>query len=294
MRPALLGLVLLVAASAHAQTPDTLTAADGWRTNLVTSLKGNQTTHSNWQEGGIDALSVTVVTEGTFDRVVGRMLTRQTVLLAYGLLQQDTLDFRKSRDMIRYGISSEVVNKGVIRPTAAFSLRTQFAPGFDYSPKPSEYPSQVILPGEELKVSDLLSPLVLMQSAGVSVRPGGGFVARSGLALKETIVAIERLRPIYGNTPDQPVRTEIGVDAELSLERDLMKNVRLRSRLYTFQGFGMLGQEAPDVLFENGLALTVNDLLNVTIDVATLYDADISEDVQLREALAVGVTFDLL
>ena len=289
-----LGLLLLVGATTHAQTADTLTADDGWRTNLVASLNGNQAAYSNWQEGGVDAFAVTALAEGTFDRVVGLFLTRQSAKLAYGLLQQDTLDFRKATDVIRYGVSAELVNKGVVRPTGAFSLRTQFAPGYDYSPEADEYPSQVIVPGQELKVSDMFSPLVLMQSAGVSVRPGGGFAARTGLALKETVVGIQRLRPIYGNGPDQVVRTEIGVDAELTLERNLMENFLIRSRLYAFQGFGMIGEEAPDVLFENGLVLTVNDLLHVKVDAAALYDADISDDVQLREALTVGITFDLL
>ncbi len=294
MRLVLALVVLFGAAATHAQTVDTLTAADGWRTDLVASLKGNQALHSNWQEGGVDAVAVTALAEGSFDRVVGRFLTRQTVKLGFGLLQQDTLDFRKATDVIRYGISAELATRSVIRPTASFSLRTQFASGFDYSPTVKDYPSQVVVPGEELKVSDAFSPLVLTQSAGVSVRPGGGFVARTGLALKETVVSIQRLRPIYGNDLDQALRTEIGVDGELLLERDLMDNVRIRSRLYAFQGFGMIGQEAPDILFENGLILTVNDLLNVTLEAAALYDADISEDVQLREALAVGITVDLL
>ena len=77
-------------------------------------------------------------------------------------------------------------------------------------------------------------------------------------------------------------------------EREIMENVRLRSRLTAFQGFGALGQQAPDLLFENGLVLKVNDLINVSLDTSALYDRDISADLQLRETVALGVTFDLL
>ncbi len=86
----------------------------------------------------------------------------------------------------------------------------------------------------------------------------------------------------------------MGVDAEVVFEGPVVENVGLRSRLYVFQGFGQVGEEAPDALFENTLALRVNRLLNVKIDAAVLYDADVSRDVQLKEVVAVGLTVDLL
>ena len=143
-------------------------------------------------------------------------------------------------------------------------------------------------------MADALAPLYLTQSAGIAYRPGGGFRARVGLGLKETVVRIERLRPVYGNALDEPVRVEAGLDAEAVYEGPLVENVRLRSRLSTFQAFGAVGEAAPDALFENTLVLKVNRLLNVTVEAAALYDADVSADVQFREVLAVGVSFDLL
>ena len=286
---------LAVARPAAAQEKaDTLRAADGWRSSLVAQFQGNQAAYSNWQEGGVNALAFTASTEGTFDRVVGRFLTSQTVRLAFGLLRQDTLSFRKAVDVVRYGVTAETASDQAFRPFLGFSLRTQFANGFDYDPTPEEYPSLAVVPGREVRVSAFAAPLILTQSAGVAYRPGGGFVARTGLALKETVVSVRELRPVYGNGLDQTVRTEVGVDLETVYEREIMENVRLRSRLTAFQGFGALGQQAPDLLFENGLVLKVNDLVNVSLDTSALYDRDISADLQLRETVALGVTFDLL
>ena len=273
---------------------DTLRAGDGWRASLVAQFQGNQAAYSNWQEGGVDALAFTASTEGTFDRVVGRFLTSQTVRLAFGLLRQDTLSFRKAVDVVRYSATAETASAQAFRPFLGFALRTQFANGFDYDPSPEDYPSLEVVPGREVRVSAFAAPLILTQSAGVAYRPGGGFVARTGLALKETVVSARELRPVYGNGLDQTVRTEVGVDLETVYERELVENVRLRSRLTAFQGFGALGSEAPDLLFENGLVLKVNDLLNVSLDTSALYDRDISSDLQLRETVALGVTFDLL
>ena len=295
-RPALAAaLVLALAFPAAAQdTADTLRADDGWRTSLAAQFQGNQAAYSNWQEGGVDALAFTASTEGTFDRVVGRFLTSQSVRLAFGLLQQDTLRVRKAADVVRYGVTAEAVSDHAFRPFLGLSLRTQFANGYDYDPTPEEYPSLAVVPGREVRVSTFAAPLVLTQSAGVAYRPGGGFIARAGLALKETVVSARELRPVYGNGLDQAVRTEVGADLETVYERGLMENVRLRSRLTAFQGFGAIGEQAPDLLFENGLVLRVNDLLNVSLDASALYDRDISRDLQLREAVALGVTFDLL
>ena len=287
-------LVLLLALAPRAQEPDTLTAADGWRSSLVASLAGNQAAFSNWQEGGVDALAATASIDGGFDRVVGAFLTTQDLRLALGVLRQDTLDVRKALDVARYEATAEVASERLLRPAAAVVFRSQFAPGYDYTPTADEYPSLVVVPGRELKVSDAFSPLVMSQSAGMAYRPGGGLVARFGLALKETVVGIERLRPVHGNALDQPVRVEAGVDAEVALERQVMENVTLRSRLAAFQRFGQIADEAPDAVFENVLLLKVNSLLNVRIDAAALYDADVSSDVQLREVLSVGVSVALL
>ena len=293
MRLTLLALALW-AAPAAAQDADTLVAADGWRSALAATLAGNQSAYSNWQEGGVSALAVTGSLEGDFDRVVGRVRTAQDLRVAFGVLRQDTLDLRKAIDVVRYEVTAELVSERSLRPSAAFSLRSQFAAGFDDDPTTGEYPTLPVVEGQRLKVSDAFAPLVLNQSLGVAYRPGGGFVARTGLGLKETLVAIERLRPVYGNGPDQAVRFEAGLDAELAYERGVMENVTLKSRLATFQGFAQVGQQAPDALFENVLVLKVNDLLNVKLDASALYDADVSGDLQLREVLSVGLTVALL
>jgi hypothetical protein len=287
-------LLALIAGPALAQEADTLGAAHGWRSSLQGMLAGNQSSFSNWQEGGVDALAVSAALDGSFDRVVGRVLTTQALRLAFGVLRQDTLYLRKALDVARDPVTAELASDNPIRPSASFSARTQFAAGFDYDPTADEYPSLAIVPSKELKVSDAFSPLVLSQSLGVAYRPGGGLVARTGLGLKETVVSIERRRPVYGNRLDESVRLEAGLDLELAFEREVMENVTLRSRLTAFQGFGQIGDAAPDALFENVILLKVNDLLNAILDAAALYDADISGDVQLREALSVGISVGLL
>ena len=291
------GLALLfvpLAPQAQPSAPDTLTAADGWLSDLAVQFAGSQAQYRNWQEGGIDALAFSAQTEGVFYRASGGIRQAHEVRLALGLVQQDTLSVRKADDVARYGFGLEIETGGPFRPSFTATARTQFIAGFDYSPGADEYPGLTPEATGEVKVSDALAPLTLAQSAGVVYDPGGGFTARTGLGLKETVVAIERLRTVYGNDPDELVRVEAGLDAELRYRRPVFENVTLSSRLLAFQAFNQLGNAAPDVLFENRLIMQVNPVLNVTLDAAALFDRDVSEELQLRQTLAVGLGFRLL
>ena len=293
MRLSTLVLAVLLASPVFAQEADTLSADDGWRTSLAATLAGNQAAFSNWQEAGVNALAATAAIDGKFDRVVGRVFVRQTLRLAYGVLQQDTLSVRKAVDVARYEFAAEATSEATLRPAFQFVARTQFAPGYDYSPDADDYPSLVVVPGEPLQVSAPLAPLVLRQSLGAAYRPATGVVARAGLGMKETIVTIARFRPVVGNAPDQVARVEAGLDAAVSVDRPVMENVTLKSSLTAFASLSGFN-DAPDLVFDNMLLLKVNDLLNVRLVAEAVYDADVSEDVQLREVLSVGLTLALL
>src|SRR5690606_38278849 len=246
-----------------------------------------------WQEGGVSTLAVTGTSAGTFERVIGRFKQRHDARIAFGLVRHDTLDVRKAEDAVRYAFALQYRARGALQPTLALDARTQLAPGYDYAPDSAAYPHLDVVPGRRLKVSDFAAPLLLTQTLGVTYDPERWYTARVGLGLKETVVAVERLRPVYGNDPGEGVRLEAGVDAEVRVERALMEGVHLRSRLGLFQAFTGF-DAAPDALWENTLALKVNDLLNVNLEAVLLYDGDVSDEVQVKEVLSVGLSLALL
>lgn len=292
----LLVVLLLAAAPTDAQRlpGDTLKTDDGWFSRAIVRLSGSQTAFVNWQEGGANALAVALGGEADFARVNRRLRQVHEFRGSFGLLKQDTLAFRKADDRFRYGFALEHETGRALRPSVRATAQSQFAPGFDYNPSPSAYPTLPVVPGARLMVSGFAAPAVLTQSVGATVRPGGGFVGRAGVGLKQTIVVVERLQPVHGNAPGQALRLEAGLDAEAALERTLTQGVRLRSRLAAFQAFTQVAQEAPDLVWENLLALRVNGVLSVNLETIALYDRDVSARVQLREVLSVGLTMTLL
>ncbi|MEM1042043.1 MAG: DUF3078 domain-containing protein [Bacteroidota bacterium] len=295
----LLGLALpLTPAFAQEDEDAPLTEAEGWRSNLTGQLAFSQAAYSNWQEGGLDALSFTAGTTGIFERLVGRFKQTHSARLAFGVIKQDTLNFRKSSDVIRYAFELQYTGTGVFQPTFATDIRTQFAAGFDFDPDPAQYPVLdslgFFVPGERLKVSDFFAPALWTQSVGITYDPGRWYTARLGFATKETIVLIERLRPVYGNELDESVRIEAGLEFLAEAQRELFSNVFLQSRLGLFQAFNQVGDEAPDLTFENLLTLKVNDWLNTNLEFVALYDRDTIDEIQLKEVLSIGVAITLL
>lgn len=289
-----LGLILgvgLASPLALAQEePAPLAEEEGWRRALTAQLTFSQAAYRHWQEGGLDALALATGAQGRFARQVGALQQTHDARLAFGVVKQDTLDLRKAVDVIRYAFDLQHTGFGALRPTLATELRTQFAAGFDYDPAPEDYPSLEVAPGQRLKVSDFFAPAVWTQTLGVTYDPARWYTFRLGLGVKETVVAIERLRPVYGNAPGEPVRVQAGLDALAEARRELFEDVLWTSRLSLFQAFNQLDSTAPDAVFENLLQLKVNDWLSTNLELVALYDKDTVDEVQFKEVLSIGVS----
>ena len=281
---------------AQDEEEEPLTVAEGWRSNLTGQLAFNQAAYSNWQEGGLDALAFTVGTNGRFARLTGKFKQTHDTRLAFGLVKQDTLQFRKAVDVIRYAFQFQYTGTGDFQPTFATDIRTQFAAGFDYDPDPAAYPTLAdrIEPGERLKVADFFAPAIWTQTVGITYDPDRWYTARLGFATKETIVLIDRLRPVYGNALDESIRVQAGLEFLAEVQKELFENVLLQSRLSLFQAFNQLDTAAPDLVFENVLQLKVNDWLNTNLEFVSLYDKDTIDKIQLKEVLSIGIGIRLL
>ena len=214
--------------------------------------------------------------------------------LALGFIRQSDLGLRKADDLIRLGAALQYEGGGFFHhfnPTAAVTARTQFAAGFNYDEVPPELkPPQESNPTPPVKVSDFMNPGVFSQTLGLTYDPRPWFMQRLGFSSKQTIVTIERLRPIYGLPPADQMRLEAGLSSTTEFDREVFENVRLTSSLGLFAAFDEV-DHLPDATFENVVAMQVNDWLGVDFELTTVYDRDVSSALQVKEILSVGVTF---
>ncbi len=265
-------------------------ASPEWDLGLAGRLSASQSAYNNWQEGGLNIIALTSGVTGVAGRETANWIQAHELRLAYGFIRQDTLGFRKADDLIRLGSSLQYKGAGFFRkfrPTAALMANTQLAPGYNYDEAPEGLAGPT-----PVKVSDFFSPAVLTQTLGLTYQPSEWFIQRLGLAAKETIVSIERLRPLYGLSPEEAMRFEVGLETRSELEKEVFTNVFLASGLTLFAAFNNLG--IPDVRWENLITMAVNSWLGVNLEFVTLYDRDISDAVQIKEVLSLGITVVVL
>lgn len=260
---------------------------NGWTTDLTAKLSTSQSAFNNWSEGGLNTLALTSTIDGKAVRETNRWEQTYAMRLSLGLVQQDTLDVRKSTDLIRLNASLQYKGRGffqVLNPTIAGELRTQFAPGFNYDKDPFEL-------GREppVKISDFFSPARVSQSLGLTYEPDSWFSQRLSVAGKQTVVLVKRLRPLYDVQTDRTMRLEAGAEAVTSIDREIFEDIRLQSDLTLFQA--LVPVENPDVFWENVVTMQVNSWLSVDLEFVAIYDANIIDAVQLKEVLSLGVSF---
>lgn len=286
-------LGLLVAASAQAQDATDTDSIGVWDTGLAGKLTATQTGFQNWNQGGVNSFAFGIGVDGSAAHTSGRWTQEHGLRLSFGMIRQDIEgadDLRKSEDLILFKSSLVYEGEGFFaqfQPTIAQEARSQFASGFNYNKNP--FPDST---GTPVKVSEFLAPGTFQQAVGLTYEPAAWVSTRLGVEAKETVVLVDEFRQLYGVDPDQAVLLEVGLGLVTEVNKQLAENITYQSSLGVFAAFNK--PESPDVLWENFIVMKVNDWMSVNFEFVTLYDRDQSNAVQLREVLAVGISFVLI
>lgn len=270
------------------QVPDSVDG--GWSVDLAGKLSGSQAAYRNWQEGGLNTLALTSTLDGRLEYETDHWVQAYNMRWSFGIIQQDTLAVRKAEDLIRMEGALRYIGSGFFRifnPTIALGLRTQFAAGFNYNKDP--FGEGRPLP---VKTSDLFSPATLTQSLGLTFDSGNWFSQRLSAASKETVVLIDRLRPLYDVDPTRSVLYEIGAETVTTVNREIFTDVQVQSTLTLFKA--IVEPEPVDVIWETLITMRVNSWLNVSFEWVNIYDANRIEAVQVKEVLSVGISFEII
>ncbi len=261
-----------------------------WRIDLVGRLAASQTGTQNWAEGGANTLTSTLALESKMIYKAQKWIHTYETKFALGALKQDTLDFRKATDEIRIKSSFEYTGDGVfekVKPTIASDISTQFTAGYKYKKNPFEGKEE--LPA---RVSHFFAPATFVQTLGFTYSKKEDFKQRLGIGAKQTVVGIEEIRALHNMDVDQSVRFELGVESRTNIDHEIFENVRLKSSLGFFAAFNK--PDLPDLLWENEVAMRVNKWLGVRMEFKALYDHDVSNVLQLKEAFSLGLSYDLI
>jgi hypothetical protein len=279
------------------------TASDtlvGWEYDANARLNASQAAFKDWEEGSSNnSLAFTAALGGEANRRGERWIQSHQLQLAFGLIDQEGQEVRIAEDLIRWDSSVRYEGQGFFRrfnPTIAANLQTQFAIGFDYTSNPFEGevendPRLQLDP--PVQTSRFFAPAFITESLGLTYEPFRDFTLRLGAASKQTVVTEEDFRVLYGVSEEDLARVEAGAEFASSFDRKITENIRYQSQLNAFLAVNQT-EEPPDARWRNTVNLKVNDWLSTDLEFVALFDEDISDAIQLKETLSVGVSFTLL
>lgn len=317
MKKVILGLIVLLATqNFHAQTTEaekTLkkqhadTIPDGWKTGGVFSLNFTQVSLTNWAAGGNNSVSLNAITSLFANYKKGNSTWDNTLDLGYGLLKQGDEGVRKTDDKIdfmsKYG--QKAFNNWYY--AGLINFKSQMAPGYNY-------------PDDSTIISKFLAPGYFLGAIGMDFKPSSVFTLFiSPITSKITIVNDKTLADagaygveaaVYDDagllvSEGKKIRSEYGGYLRAALNKKVMENINLQSRLELFSNY----TENPDnidVNWEVLIALKVNKFVSATISTQLIYDDDVDiavdrdgDDIidgvgprtQFKEVLGIGLTY---
>jgi hypothetical protein len=281
----LAAIALTIAAGGFARAAETTARIDslGWRNELIGSFNFTQSSFSNWAAGGVDNASWLLGGRGSFKRHGGRTNWSNVLRLEYGEVKQKGQDSRKAFDLIFAESILDFNTSRLIKPYARASLKTQFAPGYDYAVDP------------KVMVADFADPLYLTQGAGVGFQVKPYVITRYGLGLQETYA--DEFAAVYTDDVDtadkvETSRIEGGLESVTELDKTLHKQLSLKSRLSLFWAFN--NSDQVDVDWMTDINLKAMGALGLTLKFELLYNKDVLDKVQWQQVLGIGVTYSFI
>lgn len=284
----------LLTVNLSAQEPaDTL-----WKYNGVVSLNFSQMALSSWAAGGENSAA------GNGRVTLGaNYLSREhnvswdnELILGYGLLKQGEDAVRKSDDKIDLSSKFGYKAGGNWKYSGLLSFRSQFTEGYAN-------------PGDEnpKKISNFLAPGYLNLSFGMDYKPSKTFaILLAPITGKMTFVMDDDLSAAgaFGVDPGETSRAEFGGYVKIAWTTDIMKNVKLNTKVDLFSNY-LENPQYVDVNFDLLLSMKVNEFISASLITQLIYDYDIQFDVvnnagevigtedriQLKELFGIGLTY---
>ncbi|NIU58657.1 MAG: DUF3078 domain-containing protein [Phycisphaerae bacterium] len=254
----------------------------GWKRQIIGNINLTQASFDNWEQGGESALAWQVNLNTTFTLDREKYSWSNSGKFTLGFAKVGDTEAKKSDDVIN--IESVFTRKltKLLNPFVAVTAKTQFVSGFEFDGD------------EKTKVSEFMDPGYFTQSVGVGYAPNDVIKTRVGFSVKETITSDFPIP--YADDPDTPeiekTKIEPGISSVTDVKKNFQEDVLFTSKLDIFSDLEAF--DRIDVLWENSLTLKVTKFINVSVNVDLLYDKDISDKYQLKQVLAVGLTYAFL
>ena len=142
-------------------------------------------------------------------------------------------------------------------------------------------------------IADFFDPGYITQSLGFTYDKDKVFKSRLGIAIQETFTNKLRQYTDDAGTKDEieAFKLETGIESVTDLNLPVDENLLYTSKLRLFTGFDRL--DVWDVRWDNQVTAKINSWLNVNFNFIAVYERSQSVKTQIKEALQIGVAFNL-
>ena len=255
----------------------------GWQKEIVGSLNLTQTSFDNWAQGGENSFAWQLNLNFKFINDQEKFNWANSGKFSYGSIKTGKLESRKSVDEIK--LESVYTHKLAIyvNPYVGVTGETQFTAGYKY--------------GDDTKtqISTFMDPGYFRESIGVGYSSNKNIIkTRFGCALKQTITQ-DYPQP-YADDPTttkiEKIRNEIGAESVIDLNYKVAENSLLTSKLELFSNLKAFDEI--DVNWDNIFTTKISKYFNINFNFKLLYDKNISKKRQIKQAVALGITYSFM
>ena len=259
-----------------------------WRNWLSFGVNLNQASFSdNWSGGGINSLALGTQLNFKTDYTKGDKNYVSELILQYGKLKNKGQLERKTNDRIFWDNKSGLKLSKNWFFFGSVNFESQFDQGYTYNRDGKGNEERVL-------ISRFMSPGYLTESFGFEYKPNKEFYLRIGTGTaRQTFVLdtnIYKTNPKNFGVPKGNVfRNELAFQVVSNLDKDIAKNINLKSRYALFANYKRLNHL--DHRLDVTVSAKVNKLINVSIAAIALYDDDTSDKIQASQSISLGLVY---
>lgn len=250
-------------------------------TKATSGINISQISFKDWAQGGENSFSWTLF--GNLSIVTKSLdwTTRNSLKFAYGRTKLGTQDFRTNDNEF---FIETIISKNVgwaVDPFFSNSIRSPITTGYSYKTKTPE------------RIADFFDPGYVTQTFGFTYDRVKGIKTRLGVALQEIFTNRQRK---YSDNPDtkdkvEAFKLETGIESVTSSEFLVMENIFYKGSLRLFSKFEKM--KYWDIRWDNTITAKVNNYVNVNFNFLVLYERKQSLKTQIKEALQLGLVYNI-
>lgn len=252
--------------TAKKELKDDTTHKVGWKFGALANLGLAQGNLSNWAAGGEDySLSLNGYLNLQANYKKNKSKWNNNLDLFYAIVNTTSQGFRKNDDRIDLYSKYTYQFRPKLGAGIVGNFRSQFTDGYNYNETPKE------------RISDWFAPAYFTLAPGLDWTPTPYLSVFVSPISGRWIVVANRpfeLAESYGVDPNQKVKIEAGAYVSAIFNKEVIKNVLVKSRLDFYSNYLHKPQNI-DVFWTNIIGMKINKYLTVTYNFDLIYDDDI-------------------